>query len=197
MPSSRDGQLTVEKTPSYFIKSSIPRKVYEMSPRTKLILVVRDPVTRAISDYAQLASRWGKDTKSFDRLAFLNDTKIVNASWAVIKIGLYYKHLARWRRYFSDKQIHLVSGEKLVSQPAAELAKIEKYLGLEPYIHEKHFYFNHTKGFPCLKKKARCLHSSKGRPHPNIDTEVIERLRDFYKPFNYKFYAMTGIDFGW
>ena len=38
---------------------------------------------------------------------------------------------------------------------------------------------------------------SKGRPHPEIDTQVLRQLRDFYRPFNRKFYQMTGQDFGW
>lgn len=39
----------------------------------RLLVVVRDPVTRAISDYAQAASK-RKEMKSFEDLAFLNQT---------------------------------------------------------------------------------------------------------------------------
>jgi len=43
----------------------------------------------------------------------------------------------------------------------------------------------------------RCLGKTKGRTHPTIDDRVLQRLREFYRPFNVKFYQMTGIDFGW
>ena len=67
---------------------------------------------------------------------------------------------------------------------------------------EKHFYFNSTKGFPCLLKSEsrstpHCLGKTKGRIHPVIDEKAIERLNDFYRPFNEKFYQMTFINFGW
>ena len=54
MPSSRPDQVVIEKTPSYFITTKAPRRVWLMSSQTKLIVVVRDPVRRAISDYAQV-----------------------------------------------------------------------------------------------------------------------------------------------
>ena len=46
MPATLDGQLTIEKTPSYFVTRDVPEKVYDMSPTVKLIVVVKDPVNR-------------------------------------------------------------------------------------------------------------------------------------------------------
>lgn len=71
MPITKDGQLTMEKTPSYFITREVPKRVYNMNPKTKLILVVRDPVTRAISDYTQAFTKL-MTTKKFEELAFVN-----------------------------------------------------------------------------------------------------------------------------
>ncbi|KAG6439261.1 hypothetical protein O3G_MSEX000625 [Manduca sexta] len=55
MPPTLEGQITMEKTPSYWVTRSAPRRVYAMNPSVKLLAVVRDPVTRAISDYTQSA----------------------------------------------------------------------------------------------------------------------------------------------
>lgn len=41
------------------------------------------------------------------------------------------------------------------------------------------------------------LGKNKGRSHPHIEPVAIERLRDFYRPFNQRFYQLTGMDFGW
>lgn len=61
-----------------------------MNPSTKLLVVVRDPVTRAISDYTQAISK-KKDMKSFEQLVFVNGTvgTIVDTSWGPIKLGIY------------------------------------------------------------------------------------------------------------
>lgn len=54
MPYSRSGQLTIEKTPGYFIGDNVPDRIRAMNSSLKLLVIVRDPVQRAISDYTQL-----------------------------------------------------------------------------------------------------------------------------------------------
>lgn len=202
MPDTTKGQLTIEKTPSYFVTKGIPERVYKMSKKTKLIVVFRDPVTRAISDYAQLASR-NPDVKTFEEMVFVNNrTRIVDTSWTIVKIGVYAQHLARWLEYFPIRQMHFVSGENLIENPADEMTRIQEFLGIEQFITAENFTFNQTKGFPCYKKENNttrwhCLNEEKGRRHPGIDNSVKRRLEDFYRPFNLKLYSMTGQDFGW
>ncbi|XP_028572959.2 heparan sulfate glucosamine 3-O-sulfotransferase 3B1-like isoform X2 [Podarcis muralis] len=202
MPRTLDGQITMEKTPSYFVTKEAPARISAMSKGTKLIVVVRDPVTRAISDYTQTLSK-KPDIPTFESLTFKNRTTgLIDTSWSAIQIGIYAKHLENWLLYFPIGQILFVSGERLISDPAGELGRVQDFLGLKRIITDKHFYFNKTKGFPCLKKaegssKPHCLGKTKGRTHPNIDQEVVQRLREFYRPFNMKFYQMTGHDFGW
>ncbi|XP_064378534.1 heparan sulfate glucosamine 3-O-sulfotransferase 3A1-like [Dromaius novaehollandiae] len=202
MPRTLEGQITMEKTPSYFVTKEAPARISSMSKGTKLIVVVRDPVTRAISDYTQTLSK-KPDIPTFESLTFKNRTTgLIDTSWSAIQIGIYAKHLENWLLYFPIGQILFVSGERLISDPAGELGRVQDFLGLKRIITDKHFYFNKTKGFPCLKKaegssKPHCLGKTKGRTHPDIDQEVVQRLRDFYRPFNMKFYQMTGQDFGW
>ncbi|XP_068003159.1 heparan sulfate glucosamine 3-O-sulfotransferase 2 [Melanerpes formicivorus] len=202
MPRTLDSQITVEKTPSYFVTKEAPRRIFNMSRDTKLIVVVRNPVTRAISDYTQTLSK-KPDIPTFEGLTFRNRSLgLVDTSWNAIRIGMYAVHLQSWLQYFPLSQIHFVSGEKLITDPAGEMGKVQDFLGIKRVITDKHFYFNKTKGFPCLKKSEssglpRCLGKSKGRTHVQIDPEVIEQLRDFYRPYNVKFYETVGQDFRW
>ncbi|XP_073350960.1 heparan sulfate glucosamine 3-O-sulfotransferase 6-like [Pagrus major] len=202
MPRTLDGQITMEKTPSYFVTKEAPGRVCTMNCQTKLIVVVRDPVTRAVSDYTQTLSK-NPGLPSFQSLALKNfSTGLIDTSWSAVRIGLYAKHLENWLQHFPLSHFLFVSGERLVSDPAGEMGRVQDFLGLKRVVSDKHFYFNQTKGFPCLKKpegssRPRCLGKSKGRPHPQIPSEVLQRLRDFYRPFNHRFYQMSGQDFGW
>ncbi|XP_019368125.1 PREDICTED: heparan sulfate glucosamine 3-O-sulfotransferase 6 [Gavialis gangeticus] len=202
MPRTLEGQITMEKTPSYFVTKEAPKRIYNMSRDTKLIVVVRNPVTRAISDYTQTLSK-NPTIPSFQALAFKNiSTGLIDTTWSAVRIGIYAKHLDSWLQYFPLSKFLFVSGERLVSDPAGEMGRVQDFLGLKRVVTDKHFYFNETKGFPCLKKpegssRPRCLGKSKGRPHPKIDGQVVQRLQEFYRPFNMKFYQMTGQDFGW
>ncbi|XP_067317711.1 heparan sulfate glucosamine 3-O-sulfotransferase 4-like [Anolis sagrei] len=203
MPKTVEGQLTMEKTPSYFVTSEVPQRIHAMAKDTKLVVVVRDPVTQAISDYTQTLSK-KPEIPTFEVLAFKNRTLgLINTSWSAIRIGIYALHLESWLQYFPLSQIHFVSGKQLISNPAGEMAKVQDFLGLRHVVTQAYFHFNSTKGFSCLRRPEDgtsapcCLGKSKGRTHPKIDPEVIRRLRKFYKPFNVMFYQMTSQDFEW
>uniref|UniRef100_S4RR65 Sulfotransferase n=1 Tax=Petromyzon marinus TaxID=7757 RepID=S4RR65_PETMA len=207
MPPTEPGQITMEKTPSYFVTREAPARIRAMGGgRTKLLVVVRDPVTRAVSDYAQTLAKRPRGTPPFRRLAFRNGSAAgapaVEPRWSALRIGLYARHLERWLRHFPRESMLFVSGERLATRPAAELARVQDFLGIARLVTRRHFYFNATKGFPCLRREnhwgqPHCLGNSKGRPHPHIEPELLQRLREFYRPFNLKFYQMVGQDFGW
>ncbi|KFM63966.1 Heparan sulfate glucosamine 3-O-sulfotransferase 2, partial [Stegodyphus mimosarum] len=177
----------MEKTPGYLVTPGAPQRVANMSRDVLLLIVVRDPVTRAMSDYAQASSKRPQDTRSFEDMAFRNSsTGLVDADWTGIRIGQYAKHLERWTRYFPLSRIHVVSGEMLVEDPVFELEAVQKFLGIRPFIGAQHFFFNQSKGFPCLRKSPRsevprCLGKTKGRSHPQVAPAALQRLRDFFR----------------
>ena len=211
MPLTRDGQLTVEKTPSYLITRNVPRRVRQMSSAVRLIVVLRDPVTRALSDYTQASVKRRRSMPSFEQLAFVdadgsdaNSTTTVNTSWRAIQIGLYAVHVRRWLTEFSADQLHFVSGERLVADPTSVLTDLQQFLGLPRVVADKHFRFSRDKGFPCVVRdperapgQVHCLGKTKGRRHPIIQPDALERLRDFFRPHNEDLYRLTNINFGW
>ncbi|XP_029945672.1 heparan sulfate glucosamine 3-O-sulfotransferase 3B1a [Salarias fasciatus] len=203
MPKSTEHQLTIEKTPGYFISKEAPARIHAMSKSMKLIVVVREPVTRAISDYTQILNK-NPGMPSFESMTFKNmSAGGIDTEWSAIQIGLYAKHLMNWIQYFPLKQLLVVSGDRLVTDPADEVGRVQDFLGVRKLITEKNFFFDPDKGFYCLKKAeedysvSHCLGKTKGRTHPNIMPEVIQKLKQFYKPSNKIFYQMVGQDFGW
>ena len=219
MPLTTKNQLTIEKTPSYFVTSQVAQRVHQMSPDVKLIVVLRDPVTRALSDYAQ-ASTKRPGLPPFEQLAFRRDRLTanhsaddnlteacsrVNSTWRALQIGLYDVHLRYWMNHFRRDRMHFVSGERLVTDPASTLADVQRFLGLSAAITENNFRLSAVKpGFPCLVRDPgtpsaalRCLGNTKGRRHPTVDATMIRRLREFFRPHNEKLYRMIGVNFGW
>lgn len=204
MPASLTHQITIEKSPSYFIRPEVPERVYRMSKTVKLLVIVRDPTRRAISDYTQSLER-KPDNPPFEEMVMDADGKI-DEDWSKLEIGRYAKHLARWLKYFPLHQIHFVSGEELIKRPAKEVQLVERFLKLKPFITEDNFFFNESKGFPCFVgkitengsvKKSHCMGETKGRKHPDVQEDVLERLREFFRPLNGKFYSMVGRNFNW
>ena len=54
MPFLTEDQICVEKTPSYLVRDFVPRRVFLFNPFMKLIAILRNPVSRLLSDYAQV-----------------------------------------------------------------------------------------------------------------------------------------------
>lgn len=51
MEPSTTSQLTLEGSPSYFFTDKVPERVKAMNSSIKLLVILRDPVTRLISEY--------------------------------------------------------------------------------------------------------------------------------------------------
>ncbi|XP_023222674.1 heparan sulfate glucosamine 3-O-sulfotransferase 5-like isoform X1 [Centruroides sculpturatus] len=201
MPYSFPDQITLEKSPAYFITESVPWRIHSMNETIKLLLIVRDPVTRLISDYAQLAAnkaRRDRSIASFEDLVIQSDGSI-NTSYKAVRISMYSIYFRRWLELFSRNQIHVVDGDLLIKDPYLEMRKIEEFLGINHRITRDHFVFNKTKGFYCVRNETadKCLNDSKGRKHPEISNEIIHKLRRFYAPYNHDFYRTSGTQFNW
>ncbi|XP_014215580.1 heparan sulfate glucosamine 3-O-sulfotransferase 1 [Copidosoma floridanum] len=211
MPFSFHGQITIEKSPSYFVTPEVPERIHAMNSSVRLLLIVREPVTRAISDYAQLrshaattasplpnANSTALQQRSFEELAIRADGS-VNENYRPISISMYHVHMRRWLSVFSRRQILVVNGDQLIDDPVPQLKRIESFLRLESRIGRHNFYFNRTKGFYCMRDdtEEKCLRESKGRRHPRVSPTAMAALRGFFSGLNRMFYDLIGEDLGW
>uniref|UniRef100_A0A5S6Q973 Sulfotransfer_1 domain-containing protein n=1 Tax=Trichuris muris TaxID=70415 RepID=A0A5S6Q973_TRIMR len=194
--------MVVEKTPAYFVSSVAPERVRLLDPTMKLILVVRDPVIRTVSDYTQVMHSKlskGKPVAGFERSVF-DSAGMVRACYKPILNSLYVVHLKRWLAYFPPNQVHIADGDRLISQPIIELQAAERFLQLEPKISADQLYFNRTKGFYCYRHPSQgniCLGSTKGRLHVKISPLARARLKSFFHKYNQLFYACANRTFSW
>lgn len=201
MPLTTKNQITIEKSPSYFVVNEVPLRMYMLSPQLKLILIVRNPIERLVSDFLQLDSKNFKkngNRYTFEELVFHSSGE-VNEHYSPVSVSMYDIHFQRWLKHFNLKQIHVVDGDALIDNPITELQKTEKFLGVTPYFHEEIFYFNESKGFYCWKNsgKSTCLGDGKGREHPSLSNSVRSRLYEFFSPHNEKFFKLCQCQFNW
>jgi len=212
MPAVLPSQICMEKTPGYFHTAGVPKKLYEMNNQTKLVLIVRNPVDRLISDYNQFRSRHlerGNDYPPLEHFLFTPAGNI-NIGYQPLQRSIYHYHLVRWMRYFPHNQIHIVDGDKFIKQPWEGLKKLEDFLEIPNEITENNFFFNATKGFYCGQEiiklpqsewtctRKKCLNKSKGRPKAKVEESTYKQLTKFYAPHNEIFYGLVKrYDFNW
>lgn len=67
--------------------------------------------------------------KSFECLAFVKDTgfSVVDTTWGPVRIGVYARHLSKWLKHFPLERMLFVSGERLIADPALEMARVQVF----------------------------------------------------------------------
>lgn len=199
---SEEGQLTVERTPRYVISDVVPERIHRMNSSIKILVVVKEPLTRAVSEYVHSCAENPKNRrKTFEQYAIIPETGEVNSDYRPVSKSVYFKYMSKWYRYFSMDQIFVVDGDNMITNPLQEINKVEKFLGFTPQISEKNIYFNTTKGFYCMRARQtdppKCLAKNKGRPHPVIRPDVVKKLHRYFRPLNEKFFLQIGKRFDW
>ncbi|XP_053321996.1 heparan sulfate glucosamine 3-O-sulfotransferase 1 [Spea bombifrons] len=200
MPFSYPHQLTVEKTPAYFTSSLVPERIYNMNSSIRLLLILRDPIERVLSDYTQVFYNHKQKNKSYPPVEdLLLKNGELNTEYKAINRSLYYTFMENWLKYFPLENIHIVDGDCLIRDPLPEMQKVERFLNLSPQINASNFYFNKTKGFFCLRDsgRERCLHESKGRAHPKTTPFLMGKLQEYFSAPNKKFFELVGRTFDW
>ena len=199
MACSESHQIVLERTPQYFYYKEVPKRIYNMNEKMKLILIVCDPITRSISNFAMAKDRDREDVhEQFEDCVLGNDCK-VNSSCKYVRKSNYQKFMPYWLNVFPLSQIHIVNGDKLKDDPATVLNDVEKFLGIPAYIQKQHFVLNLKTGFKCIRKertkKPDCLSRKKGRKHPFVKESVVSILQEYFRPRNTKFFKLIGQKF--
>jgi hypothetical protein len=131
-----------EKTPSYlwgekFPASgnpiNVPQRVTETLPHAKLIAVLRNPVTRAISHFNH-SIRSGKlpPFTEIDRALTQRHGKRT-VGLGLLERGLYYRQLMRWLQFFPRERIQILIFERdVVESPGPCLDGLCRFLEIDP-----------------------------------------------------------------
>lgn len=201
MPCSTLGQTTIEKSPQYWESRDAPEKIKKYNSNVKLILIVRDPIARAMSHYLQ-QNKTHQDTiagKTFEESITNTHGRIDKHNHFILasSYSITFKH---WLKYFKNEQILVIDGDNFHNNVVYELNRAEKFLNLSSYISKDMFLYNTQRNIYCIKSKCGnelCLPRGKGRPHPNIDTKVFRKLRKYFEPLNSAFSKLAGQLFNW
>jgi hypothetical protein len=126
-----------ESTPFYLYDADAQRRIAAAVPRVRLIIVVRDPVDRAYSNWMHL---WvdGLEPIADVLQACMREEDRVAAGWApfwrYIGLGRYGEQLMRLRGHFPDDRILVLRYRDLIDDPAATMDRVCTFLGIEPGI---------------------------------------------------------------
>jgi hypothetical protein len=127
------GQLRGESTPFYLHNREAQRRIREQVPHAKLIVVLRDPVERAHSNWTHL---WSAGLDPIDDVvrACAEEERRVAAGWAEFwqytGLGKYGEQLRDLYEVFPREQVLVFRYRALVEDPVKALDQVCAFLGV-------------------------------------------------------------------
>ena len=127
-----------EVTPAYLYWPTAPERIARYNPAMKLIMVLRNPVTRAFSQW-NMARQKGREPLSFLHALEAEPERMrllpleLAKRFTYVDRGFYARQLERLWRYFPRGQTIVFRSEELLEAPAAVLARIADFLGIASF----------------------------------------------------------------
>lgn len=124
-PGERQQRVFGEISPSYFIESSVPERLKSYAPHAKILVSLRDPVERAISNHRHEVrlGHFGGDDLSFE--AGLKNNPLY------IEQSRYGTHLQRWLMHFPSSRILILFQEDIEKEPIRTAQRVYRFLGVD------------------------------------------------------------------
>ena len=182
-----------EASPYYLFHPLVPQRVARAASDVRVLVTLRDPVDRALSNYRE---RRGSDAEPIADFAAALEAEPARTEGEVERIlrdptyysyahdnhtylarGRYAEQLRRWLAHFPREQVLVLQAEAMYADPAAAFARVERFLGL-PH-HPVQFEHHHR------------------LPGASWDPDLRRRLADYYAPHNEALYDLLGERFEW
>ena len=204
MPLTSDNQLTIEKSPQYFLSPLAPERLYRVSKTVKTLLIVRNPLVRTVSDY-YFQQRKGLSKLPFYKKVFVKgQNKTINTRTDEIKHSMYDVHYKTWLKWFPKKQIHIVNGDNLKTLSTRELNEVEKFLGV-PFFFKSDMISNSTNHYyfkKCENSTEQHKGASVGSTHVLSDEKlppdnILKAISAFLQPHAREFCRVASVKFSW
>ena len=184
----RANLFTGEATPNYLRFPHIARRIKTHCPQTKLIILLRNPVDRAISWHYHKINT-GLTTGSLEDAIKIELQQLENTSEAELTKGgyrkidniyssLYYYQLQSWLQHFPREQFLFLKSEDFYGNTAKAMAEVFKFIGVVP---------QKLAAYPTINKGS----------YNNVDTKIYQQLTEYFRPYNHKLEELLNRDFNW
>ncbi|MGB7891933.1 MAG: tetratricopeptide repeat protein [Microcoleus sp.] len=177
--------LTGEASPSYFDYREAPERLYSLFPEAKLIVLLRNPVDRAISQFYRLTGlNW--EARSLDRVISDEVERLSqNPEYIIgeepgnyLARGRYIEFIKNWRNFFPPEQLLILKSEDFYSGAATTVKQVLEFLDLPEY------------------QLSEYQNANPGSYQP-INESVRDRLSDYFRPYNQELEEYLGRQFDW
>lgn len=205
-----DRHLVGEKTPEYLYLSERadipegPRRVHDLLPNARLIVVFRDPVVRALSAVNHLINKHHiAPIHSVDSLLVGRKRRLL--PWPVIEMGMYHRQLVPFLELYGPEAVlTLFYEDDVVAEPEATLHRVCDFLGIGREIHDDEVRKRPNRPrqsrvglvvdhyVPVLSGIARGQEWRFPKYYPRLSDAASRKFHQLYEPHNERLFELLG-----
>lgn len=171
----KDPSIIGECSPSYFCLGEFPGdiigRIKKHIPDVKIILSLRDPITRSYSHYNHMVREDWNYHNYYKKLTF---EEVVMGEWKhntpnhVITRSFYYENLLKYKEAFGDN-LFITTQESYLNGQAEVLENIYSFLKVKPH-----------KKLENIKKYNPNTNQDPNYSINNVDSKIIEHLKNLF-----------------
>tara|TARA_Y100001960_G_scaffold275306_1_gene304804 strand:- start:4764 stop:5666 length:903 start_codon:yes stop_codon:yes gene_type:complete len=189
------GFVKGDVSPVYLYDNKVANRIYNANPNAKIIVVLREPVSRAISQYNH-AVRQLRETLSFQDALEQEKNRLDDGYeffWAYQKSGLYYEQLKSYYDVFPREQIKVIKYDDFISSQQGVMSDLFDFLNVEDKEISMSKSYN-SAGKPKLENihKITRLNIVKDIYHKCLPKWIKNIIRNLYYRMNMKKNDIVG-----
>lgn len=186
-----------EKSPSYLFILECHQRIHRFIPGAKLVILLRDPVVRAYSNWNMRYNKKRLITEGLgynhrqnkpDRLPSLDfeaitdyyiergphDPRLYERPLDVIHRSLYIDQIEHLMQFFKREHLHIIITEEYFADEQKGYRELCRFLNVPPYTP------------PTFEIKL------KGEYQHPLPEQAAKKLREYYRPYNQRLFQFLG-----
>lgn len=200
-----------ESTTEYMYDINAPRRMSEVLPGARLIMILRDPIDRAYSAYWLFRDR-------FQGINFLDAAEMDNKE--MLRRGLYAEQIKRLKEYYSADQMLILFYDDLKKDNRKYVKRVFEFIGVDsnyepsvlnasynaviyPHLQDRLNRYGLKWIVDCVKKTGvgalirKINRFKKGGSYPEMDIDERKALQEFYKKPDEELEELLGVKIPW
>ena len=181
--------LSGEASPTYLFYPAVSGRMKNVLPNAKLIVILRNPVDRAYSQYHH-SKRMNEETLSFERAIKLEEERCARERELLIKNpnfvtkhyqyhsylarGIYADQLENWFKHYPRKQFLILTTDNLRKNPQQPLDQIFDFLEVPPF-QVRHLKDRNVGNYKKMSEDTRKFLIEYFRPHNERLSKLLQR----------------------
>ena len=193
-PLASSEKLAGDNTPYYLFHPIVPQRAHSLCPDAKVIMILRNPINRAFSQY-QMECRKGREVHTsfeaaiegeLERISMAKDELLADPlgyhhtfeNTSYLSRGIYMDQIEEWLKWYKRDQMLILISETFFESPETALEEVYTFLNINQTLPSDFKSYNVSN-------------------YDNMNEETRDDLRSFFKPHNERLEKFLGKKLNW